>query len=77
MARRIIFGYGGVLAGVIITAVGVSFFLIPAKIAAGGRKRSGHCGLSPDSVSCRRDHVGAERNSVCDCLAGAGICLWG
>jgi len=36
MARRIIFGYGGVLAGVIITAVGVSFFLIPAKIAAGG-----------------------------------------
>lgn len=29
-------GYGGVLLGVIITAFGVSFFLIPAKIAAGG-----------------------------------------
>lgn len=29
-------GYGGVLLGVIIAAFGVSFFLIPAKIAAGG-----------------------------------------
>ncbi|HHT43005.1 MAG TPA: YitT family protein [Firmicutes bacterium] len=36
MARRIILGYGGVLLGVVITAFGVSFFLIPAKIAAGG-----------------------------------------
>lgn len=36
MAKRIILGYGGVLAGVVITAFGVSFFLIPAKIAAGG-----------------------------------------
>ncbi len=36
MVKRIVFGYGGVLVGVIITAVGVSFFLIPGKIAAGG-----------------------------------------
>ena len=36
MARRIVLGYGGVLVGVAITALGVSFFLIPAKIAAGG-----------------------------------------
>ena len=36
MARRIIFGYGGVLAGGISPAGGVSFFLIAAKIAAGG-----------------------------------------
>ncbi|HPT83694.1 MAG TPA: YitT family protein [Limnochordia bacterium] len=36
MVRRIVLGYGGVLLGVVITALGVSFFLIPAKIAAGG-----------------------------------------
>ena len=36
MARRIIFGYGGVLAGGIIPAVGASLFLTPAKLAAGG-----------------------------------------
>lgn len=36
MARRIVLGFGGVLLGVAITAVGVSFFLIPAKVAAGG-----------------------------------------
>jgi len=36
MVRRIVLGYGGVLVGVAITALGVSFFLIPAKIAAGG-----------------------------------------
>lgn len=36
MVKRIIFGYGGVLLGVVITAFAVSFFLIPAKIAAGG-----------------------------------------
>lgn len=34
--RRFIVGYGGILLGVAITAFGVSFFLIPAKIAAGG-----------------------------------------
>lgn len=34
--KKIVLGYGGVLLGVIITAFGVSFFLIPAKIAAGG-----------------------------------------
>ncbi len=34
--KKIVLGYGGVLVGVIITAFGVSFFLIPAKIAAGG-----------------------------------------
>jgi len=36
VARRMVLGYGGVLLGVVITALGVSFFLIPAKIAAGG-----------------------------------------
>jgi len=36
MVRRIVLGYAGVLAGVVITAFGVSFFLIPARIAAGG-----------------------------------------
>lgn len=36
MLKRIILGYGGVLLGVIITAFGISFFLIPVKIAAGG-----------------------------------------
>lgn len=36
MIKRIVQGYGGVLLGVIITAFGVSYFLIPAKIAAGG-----------------------------------------
>lgn len=36
MLKRIIVGYGGVLLGVIITAFGISFFLIPVKIAAGG-----------------------------------------
>lgn len=36
MVKRIILGYGGVLLGVIITAFGISFFLIPVKIAAGG-----------------------------------------
>lgn len=36
MLKKIVLGYGGVLLGVIITAFGVSFFLIPAKIAAGG-----------------------------------------
>ena len=36
MFKRIVIGYGGVLVGVIITAIGVSYFLIPAKIAAGG-----------------------------------------
>jgi len=34
--KRIVLGYGGVFLGVLITACGVSFFLIPAKIAAGG-----------------------------------------
>jgi len=34
--KRVLKGYGGVLVGVVITAVGVSCFLIPAKIAAGG-----------------------------------------
>lgn len=34
--KKIALGYTGVLLGVIITAFGVSFFLIPAKIAAGG-----------------------------------------
>jgi len=34
--KKIVLGYAGVLIGVIITAFGVSFFLIPAKIAAGG-----------------------------------------
>lgn len=34
--KKIVLGYGGVLLGVIIAAFGVSFFLIPAKIAAGG-----------------------------------------
>lgn len=34
--KKVLLGYGGVLLGVIITAFGVSFFLIPAKIAAGG-----------------------------------------
>ncbi len=36
VVKRVVFGYGGVLLGVIITALGVSFFLIPGKIAAGG-----------------------------------------
>ncbi|NMB19655.1 MAG: YitT family protein [Firmicutes bacterium] len=36
MLKRIVVGYGGVLVGVIITAIGVSYFLIPAKVAAGG-----------------------------------------
>lgn len=36
MVKKAIFGYGGVLVGVIIASIGVSFFLIPAKIAAGG-----------------------------------------
>lgn len=36
MLKKIVLGYGGVLLGVIVTAFGVSFFLIPAKIAAGG-----------------------------------------
>ena len=36
MVRRIFLCYAGVLAGVVITAFGVSFFLIPARIAAGG-----------------------------------------
>ncbi|NLJ80887.1 MAG: YitT family protein [Firmicutes bacterium] len=35
MGRKIL-GYLGVLLGVILTAFGISFFLIPAKIAAGG-----------------------------------------
>lgn len=34
--KKVIIGYGGVLIGVIITALGISYFLIPAKIAAGG-----------------------------------------
>ncbi|NMB01756.1 MAG: YitT family protein [Firmicutes bacterium] len=36
MVKKIVLGYGGVLLGVIVAAFGVSFFLIPAKIAAGG-----------------------------------------
>ena len=36
MVRRIVLGYAGVLAGVVITAFGVSFCVIPARIAAGG-----------------------------------------
>lgn len=36
MAKRVVQGYLGVLLGVIITAFGVSYFLIPTKIAAGG-----------------------------------------
>ena len=36
MVKRFVLGYGGVLVGVIIAAAGVSYFLIPAKIAAGG-----------------------------------------
>lgn len=36
MVKQIILGYGGVLLGVILTASGVSFFMIPMKIAAGG-----------------------------------------
>lgn len=36
MLKRIVLGYGGILIGVIITAVGVTYLLIPAKIAAGG-----------------------------------------
>ncbi|HHT68475.1 MAG TPA: YitT family protein [Firmicutes bacterium] len=36
MVKKVVLGYGGVLVGVIITAIGVSYFLIPAKIAAGG-----------------------------------------
>ncbi|NLL42433.1 MAG: YitT family protein [Firmicutes bacterium] len=36
MLKRIVLGYGGVLLGVIVTAVGVTYLLIPAKIAAGG-----------------------------------------
>ncbi|NMA60846.1 MAG: YitT family protein [Firmicutes bacterium] len=36
LLKKIVLGYAGVLIGVIITAFGVSFFLIPAKIAAGG-----------------------------------------
>lgn len=34
--KKAVLGYLGVLIGVLITAFGVSFFLIPAKIAAGG-----------------------------------------
>ncbi len=36
MVKKVVMGYGGVLLGVIIAAAGVSFFLIPARIAAGG-----------------------------------------
>ena len=36
MLKRIVLGYGGILIGVTITAVGVTYLLIPAKIAAGG-----------------------------------------
>lgn len=36
MVKRFVLGYGGVLVGVIIAAAGGSYFLIPAKIAAGG-----------------------------------------
>lgn len=36
MNRKMLVDYGGILLGVIITAVGVSCFMIPAKIAAGG-----------------------------------------
>ncbi len=36
MLKKVVLGYGGVLVGVIITAIGVSYFLIPARIAAGG-----------------------------------------
>ncbi|HBG00463.1 MAG TPA: hypothetical protein DDW87_02655 [Firmicutes bacterium] len=36
MVKKVVFGYGGVLVGVIIAALGVSYFLVPAKIAAGG-----------------------------------------
>ncbi len=36
MVKRFVLGYGGVLLGVVITAIGVSYFLIPARIAAGG-----------------------------------------
>jgi len=36
VVKKVVFGYGGVLVGVIIAALGVSYFLVPAKIAAGG-----------------------------------------
>lgn len=36
MVKKVVLGYGGVLVGVIIAALGVSYFLVPAKIAAGG-----------------------------------------